>query len=325
MTEDIDMKVRIILITTVFILLSFNNAFGVKILDVQDKDDDSTRFSRYEIFNEAVTWKQAKTRCEELGGHLATITSKEEYNTVLELLPKNERHLYWLGATDSEREGKWKWITGEPFIFTQWHKGEPNDEFGQEDFLNLTNYWSPYNNQWGWNDENGNRVISGATGFICEYETQNTSSSSKKFFNVSKGKIQIEFIGAFRGGNPDGSRQYGTQPTTGVLFYFVATAKKQDIELRVNQGELTDNKGKKFDGRGWSSIIGNSITNKRKLAANKTMLVGFGFHMPASQSEELPTISRVRFQFNGQWWNLSNIRTRTWTEWETIRDNRNLL
>ena len=55
------------------------------------------------------------------------------------------------------------------------------------------------------------------------------------------------------------------------------------------------------------------------------MLVGFGFHMPASQSEELPTISRVRFQFNGQWWNLSNIRTRTWAEWETIRDNRNLL
>lgn len=55
----------------------------------------------------------------------------------------------------------------------------------------------------------------------------------------------MEFIGAFRGENPDGSRQYGTQPTTGVLFYFAVTPK-QDIELRVNQGELTDNKDKKI-------------------------------------------------------------------------------
>ena len=316
---------KIVVLSLLFTMITFNSAFGVKILDVQDEDADSARFSRYEVFNEAVTWKQAKTRCEELGGHLATITSEKEYNAILNLLPKNERHLYWLGATDSEREGKWEWITGEPFIFTKWHQGEPNDEFGQEDFLNLTNYWASYNNQWGWNDENGNRVISGATGFICEYETptSNTSSSSKKFLNVSNGKIQMEFIGAFRGGNPDGSRQYGTQPTTGVLFYFAATPK-QDIELRVNQGELIDNKGKKFDGRGWSSIIGNSITSKRKLVANKTMLVGFGFHMPTSQSEELPLISRVRFQFNGQWWDLSNVRTRTWAEWETIRDTRNL-
>lgn len=140
-------KVKIVVLSLLFTMITFNSAFGVKILDVQDEDADSARFSRYEVFNEAVTWKQAKTRCEELGGHLATITSEKEYNAILNMLPKNERHLYGLGATDSESEGKWKWITGEPFIFTKWHKGEPNDEFGQEDFLNLTNYWASYNNQ----------------------------------------------------------------------------------------------------------------------------------------------------------------------------------
>ena len=237
---------KILLLLLLFIITNLNSAFGVKILDIQqDKDNSVVYSSHYKIFNEAVTWKQAKIRCEELGGHLATITSEKEYNIILNLLPKNERHLYWLGATDNEQEGKWKWLTGEPFIFTKWHKGEPNDGFGQEDFLNLTNYWPSYNNQWGWNDENGNRVISGATGFICEYETPYSASQSKNYLYVSNGKVQIEFIGAFRGGNPDGSRQYGTQPTTGILFYFVATPK-QDIELKINQGKLFDDKGRKF-------------------------------------------------------------------------------
>ena len=143
-------------------------------------------------------------------------------------------------------------------------------------------------------------------------------------FDVSNNRIHLEFIGAFRGGNPDGNRQYGRQSTTGVLFYFVATSHRKNTEIRIDQSNLFDNRARKFDTRGWSSIIGQSTTNRSMIKTGKPTLIGFGFHMPASESEELPTISSVRFQFNYQWYEIRNIKVRTWAEWETIRDKRGL-
>ena len=148
--------------------------------------------------------------------------------------------------------------------------------------------------------------------------------NDEQYFNVDNNRINLEFIGAFRGGNPEGTRQYARQPTTGVLFYFVATSRRKNIEIRIDQSDLFDKKGKKFDTRGWTSIIDQSMTKRKRLVINKPVLIGFGFHMPASESEELPTIDSVRFQFNGQWYEIRNVKVRTWTEWEAIRDKRRL-
>ncbi|MBQ7593019.1 MAG: C-type lectin domain-containing protein [Synergistaceae bacterium] len=41
---------------------------------------------KYQIFQEALTWDEAKSKCEELGGHLATITSSEEQNIVAQFV-----------------------------------------------------------------------------------------------------------------------------------------------------------------------------------------------------------------------------------------------
>jgi len=87
-----------------------------------------------------LTWDQARAAAEAMGGHLVTITSEAENNFVANLVttqgtPNLER--YWLGGyqTDPnglgvEPAGSWAWVTGEPWSYTNWATGEPNNGAG---------------------------------------------------------------------------------------------------------------------------------------------------------------------------------------------------
>lgn len=89
------------------------------------------------IFGPSISWTDAAAAAAastHLGqsGYLATITSAAE-QAFLNGLNKNG-YTAWLGGTDSAVEGTWAWITGEPWGYTNWAPGEPNDYFG-EDYL----------------------------------------------------------------------------------------------------------------------------------------------------------------------------------------------
>lgn len=43
----------------------------------------------YSLYNDTLTWEEAKVHCEEIGGHLVTITNKEEQNVITDLLKIN--------------------------------------------------------------------------------------------------------------------------------------------------------------------------------------------------------------------------------------------
>lgn len=97
----------------------------------------------YEVINQSCSWKEAKKLCEEKGGHMVTITSHDEQLFIEKLVEeKGVMKHYWLGATDREEEGKWKWITGEKWGFTNWEEDQPNNseredpEHGQ-DYLEM--------------------------------------------------------------------------------------------------------------------------------------------------------------------------------------------
>ena len=103
---------------------------------------------RYQRFDTAMTWQEAKAFCETWGGHLATITSQAEDEFVWSnLASAAPGYGTWLGATDEIIEGEWAWVTGEPWSYTNWDSGEPNNFDGIEHYLH---YWFyPY-----WNDMN---------------------------------------------------------------------------------------------------------------------------------------------------------------------------
>ncbi len=67
---------------------------------------------RYEVFSDKVsTWEEAEEYCESLGGHLATITCKEENDYVYQLMINSGYQSAYFGLIDKDEEGKWKWVT----------------------------------------------------------------------------------------------------------------------------------------------------------------------------------------------------------------------
>jgi hypothetical protein len=91
----------------------------------------------YQLIDTAMSWHDAKTACEKLGGHLATATSDAENEFIFRCFGQD--HVCWLGATDEKQEGDWKWVTGEPWQYTNWMTGEPSNYGNAEHYLTLGN------------------------------------------------------------------------------------------------------------------------------------------------------------------------------------------
>lgn len=123
----------------------------------------------YKIYDEALSWADAKNQCEVLGGHLATITSKAEDDFLYQYIKSKGFGTAYFGATDEEVEGTWKWVTGEAFDYSNWSPGEPNDFFGLEDYAMY--YWSITDGTW--NDAVYDVTFAydyHGTAFICEWD-----------------------------------------------------------------------------------------------------------------------------------------------------------
>lgn len=127
---------------------------------------------RYAFFKDRATWFWAKARCEEMGGHLVAISTKEENDFIASLLPKERDYetYYWIGVADESRKRSWRWITGEGCEYQNWRLGEPNNAGGNEDYVAMTS--SPANTLHGtWNDLEGpHRTHDIVVGFICEWD-----------------------------------------------------------------------------------------------------------------------------------------------------------
>ena len=129
-----------------------------------------------------VTWAQAKIQAESLdlsgiNGHLATITSMAENDFIINNLGgPTVLNRYWLGgfqpSGSPEPAGNWRWVTEEPWNFTNWAAGEPSNHYGgeyggapagsDEEVLHF------FRNNGQWNDM---EETSFQPGFIVEYES----------------------------------------------------------------------------------------------------------------------------------------------------------
>jgi len=114
----------------------------------------------YVLYNDALTWEQAKAECTKSGGHLVTITSQTEQDVINTLVKNQARGGYYIGASDAVKENTFKWVTGGTVVYNNWSPGEPNDSLNNEDYVAvLTNG--------KWNDVK-NAVLD--IGYICEFD-----------------------------------------------------------------------------------------------------------------------------------------------------------
>jgi hypothetical protein len=139
------------------------------------------------------TWDEANTTATSMGGYLATVTSAGENSFVVNngfsgfSAYNNIYGQLYLGATDRETEGVWKWVTGETWSFTNWHSGEPNNAGGaNQDYLAMvhTSHYFNYGFQNDWDDEYGDGrdlgggIVGKAYGFMVEYNSNPTAPTN---------------------------------------------------------------------------------------------------------------------------------------------------
>lgn len=120
-------------------------------------------------------------------------------------------------------------------------------------------------------------------------------------FDVADGNIHISFKGVFR------SEKFKDE----IAFVFVAVSSK-DFVLDISRGnEAFDGKGTRFND--WISVwIGRENTRKREILDGIPITVEWWLRIPETEAK-FPTIARVHFCFNGQWFEFRNMKSQEWS------------
>ena len=103
-----------------------------------------------------ISWTNASQAANLKGGYLVTITSQAENDFVHHLI-NNE--MYWDGPSgpwiggyqpegSPEPAGGWRWVTEEPFLYTNWNDQQPNEFNGNNEnrihfgYIARTPFWN---------------------------------------------------------------------------------------------------------------------------------------------------------------------------------------
>ena len=117
-----------------------------------------------------ISWSEANDAATAVGGYLATVTSDEENQFIFALINKSQywsddmgggrQYGPWLGGFQPpgspEPDGNWQWVTGEPFVYSNWYPTEPNEYLSRNE--DRIGYWRQGQvNGFGpeWNDAPG--------------------------------------------------------------------------------------------------------------------------------------------------------------------------
>lgn len=139
----------------------------------------------YEAVKESLKWDKAKEEATAKGGHLVTITDKDENKLIFDKISSNMDFWKnnsdgstwgpWLGA--SKKDGYtdplsgWAWVTGEDWEYTNWNKLQPDNSGGTEKYLQ---YWYKKEKNQTWNDI---WASSSSPAYIIEWESSGKKSS----------------------------------------------------------------------------------------------------------------------------------------------------
>ncbi|KAF4071626.1 hypothetical protein AMELA_G00275450 [Ameiurus melas] len=86
--------------------------------------------SVYSISTEKKSWNESRNYCIERGADLVIISSTEEQEIISKHFGGTEA---WIGLTDGDTEGEFKWVDGAPLTTAFWWGRQPNDLGGSED------------------------------------------------------------------------------------------------------------------------------------------------------------------------------------------------
>lgn len=131
---------------------------------------------QYMLYSGDLSWDAAEQKCIELGGHLATIKSDDDYARICKLLEGTSAQYVWIGGV-RDADGTIKWRDGASYDYYAWAAGEPSlkDAYdgASEDYIMLV---KQPDGTWMYNDSRNDpmadyaRFYSGKIAYICQIE-----------------------------------------------------------------------------------------------------------------------------------------------------------
>ncbi|XP_050429193.1 uncharacterized protein LOC126838643 isoform X2 [Adelges cooleyi] len=210
------------------------------------------------IVNEMLNWNEAEEFCvRNGGGHLASIDSYQTQSLVDTILINSpgysDNAAYWIGATDANNEGFFKWTDSSPFSYSNWYQGyvhqshggsnskQPNDDgLSRQDCVELRQVYVSQNRlfkyfnrnaSYTWND----RDCSVKNRFLCQTQQHasptNYYDSDETNCNLTiKLTTEMRFVSVSSPGFP--------QPYPDNLDCTVSLEVPHDYQIEVEFEEL---------------------------------------------------------------------------------------
>jgi len=82
------------------------------------------------------SWDAAESHCNDLGGHLASIHSRQEHDFITSLTNDLTQYV-WIGANTEKFGLNWAWTDGSYFKYSNWGSGQPNQSGGAQHCMDL--------------------------------------------------------------------------------------------------------------------------------------------------------------------------------------------
>jgi hypothetical protein len=116
-------------------------AFGMRCAQAAIISTQTFGGNTYHLLD-AKSWQASQTEAQTLGGNLVTVNSAAENNFLYGVFgpialansPASGKVNLWLGTTDMDVEGVWKWVSGLTSSYSNWFANQPQDTYGDEDY-----------------------------------------------------------------------------------------------------------------------------------------------------------------------------------------------
>ncbi|XP_016383764.1 CD209 antigen-like protein C [Sinocyclocheilus rhinocerous] len=138
--------------------------------DLQKRLGEMERWKCYQsslfyLSSERKSWTESRRYCTERGANMIIINNREEQEFVRKWSDKDR---VWIGLTDRDVEGTWKWVDGSTPTSGFWMSAEPGGYRGENCALTVVGEWAdhPCTEEFHWMCERSTVKISGTGVYI---------------------------------------------------------------------------------------------------------------------------------------------------------------